>query len=219
MEKMKQKRALRRRMESEKKVESKILRRNKEEVEGQLKLEAEGEDGFNDFASSLGFVVGASFVTFLYKVIKARICIRHDSIGWSSSIHKSGCTDEVNCCVVGDLFFYEGSAKKRYLQESAISVLLELIDKPQQAFHCGTSVLTFQLLEGATELFHYSSLKRTWFTCSWMKVLASEIGPIEDKESVGAVGTSVEFFGGWVVDSGYKYKVQSANRNSKISGS
>ncbi|PHU10332.1 hypothetical protein BC332_22192 [Capsicum chinense] len=147
MEKMKQKRALRRRMESEKKVESKILWRNKEEVEGQLKLEAEGDDGFNDFASSLGFVVGASFVTFLYKVIKARICIRHDSIGWSSSIHKSGCTDEVNCCVVGDLFFYEGSAKKRYLQESAISVLLELIDKPQQAFHCGTSVLTFQLLE------------------------------------------------------------------------
>ncbi|PHT64238.1 hypothetical protein T459_31908 [Capsicum annuum] len=161
MEKMKQKRALRRRMESEKKVESKILWRNKEEVEGQLKLEAKGDDGFNDFASSLGFVVGASFVTFLYKVIKARICIRHDSIGWSSSIHKSGCTDEVNCCVVGDLFFYEGSAKKRYLQESAISVLLELIDKPQQAFHCGTSVLTFQLLEGTTELFHYSSLKRS----------------------------------------------------------
>ncbi|PHT41711.1 hypothetical protein CQW23_20565 [Capsicum baccatum] len=152
----------------------------------------------------------------------------------------------------GSLVFLE--AKKRYLQESAISVLLELIDKrfilfssitihsfvfsatckhfrylklldlksglkPQQAFHCGTSVLTFQLLEGATELFHYSSLKRTWFTCSWMKVLASEIGPIEDEESVGAVGTSVEFFGGWVVDSGYKCKVQSANRNSKISGS
>ncbi|KAM3219847.1 hypothetical protein P3L10_024378 [Capsicum annuum] len=100
-------------MESEKKVESKILWRNKEEVEGQLKLEAKGDDGFNDFASSLGFVVGASFVTFLYKVIKARICIRHDSIGWSSSIHKSGCTDEVNCCVVGDLFFYEGSGHKR----------------------------------------------------------------------------------------------------------
>ncbi|KAM3291345.1 hypothetical protein P3S67_019634 [Capsicum chacoense] len=145
MEKMKQKRALRRRMESEKKVESKILWRNKEEVEGQLKLEAERDDGFNDFASSLGFVVGASFVTFLYKVIKARICIRHDSIGWSSSIHKSGCTDEVNCCVVGDLFFYEGSGQE--IAYWGACMLMELLQDQGIIFWSGLLIRAFLIVK------------------------------------------------------------------------